>query len=340
MKNIWLLFFIVKITISQVLKQNKEIPNSSFLEFAQFFSSNDNGKGNKWNQNIEELIMSWDFDFDSPKRKPTATQFIQNPDSSDDDEPTRIGPTQGVWSQDEIPKTPELPSRKRQKISELPQEDPPSPVYESQVSRLSIFQRQESVSGLSQKIDSCSSTQSPPVSRQDSTHISTPTSSDSTLGNSQPEYTSFRSVAKPARRRKPKKNGLVEKLDLAVKRAASNQSLNSHLPSKLRGCADQKKSAEVLEVYKTFSSVTLECLDYKLDPSSGERNVFKIIAAANLQVTKGCDIKIQGPWQTFEDQGTQVYCQVSKISVIQNDKVKKEYELKSEIIYRPNCLCL
>ena len=43
--------------------------------------------------------MSCDFDFDSPKRRPTATQYIA-PDSSDDEEPTRIGPTQGVWSQE------------------------------------------------------------------------------------------------------------------------------------------------------------------------------------------------------------------------------------------------
>ena len=284
--------------------------------------------------------MSCDFDFDSPKCKPTATQYIA-PDSSDDEEPTRIGPTQGVWSQEDeeiVPNSPVFPSRKRQKTSDLRQEDPPSPVFESQLSRISILQ---SYSGLSQKIESCSSTQSPPpISRQESTHISTPTSSDSTLGNSQPEYTSFRAIARPTRKRRPKKNGLVEKLVIAQKRAASNQALNSHLPSKLRGNSDLKKSGKVLEVCKTFSNLTLKCLDYKLDPTTGERNVFKIIAPSNLEVTKGCDVRIQGPWQTFEDQGNQVYCQVSKISVIQNDKKEKEYELKSEIIYRPNCLCL
>merc|ERR1712173_115240 len=98
-----------------------------------------------------------------------------------------------------------------------------------------------------------------------------------------------------------------------------------------------KKSGEVLEVFKTFSNLTLKCMDHSLDPSSGQRKVFKVLVDKNVQVTKGCDIQIFGPWHTFEQNDTQVLSHASKVTVIQNGKIDKAYVSESETIYRPNC---
>ena len=334
--------------------------------------------------------MSWDFDFDSPKRKiTTATQFIASADTSEDEDsgPAFIGPTQFIQNcptQREVEDRPLSPiyptnsnfrtnqnssddedcigptqfspqaqpkigfespirrsgnSKKRSKPSDFFPDLSTSPVYESKRSRLiSRIQKQDSGDGLTQKIDSCSSTQSPPpvIQREESTHISTPTSSNSSLANNtQPDFTSFRETTRK-RRRKPKKDGLVEKLQFALQKEASNQRLNSHLPAKLRKDSGLKKSGRVLEVYKTFSKVTLKCLEHILDSKSGERKEFQVLVDKNLQVTKGCDVKIEGPWHSFRDKEIQVFSQVSKISVIQNCQ-ENEYELQSEIIYRPKC---
>ena len=328
--------------------------------------------------------MSWDFDFDSPKRKPTtATQFIASADSSDDGDsgPNFIGPTQFIQNcptqreGEERPLSPIYPTNAKFKNRQNSSDDEDiigptqfpqskneigspirstnskkrtldffpdistSPVFVSKRSRLvSRLQNQDSGDGLTQKIDSCSSTQSPTppvIQREESTHISTPTSSNSSLANNtQPDFTSFREVRK--RRKKPKKDGLVEKLQFVLQKEASNQRLSSHLPAKLRKDSGLKKSGQVLEVYKTFTKLTLKCLDHNLDPKSGERKVFKVLVDKNVQVTKGCDVKIEGPWHSFNDKEIQVFTQVSNVSVIQNLQ-EIEYQMHSEIIYRPNC---
>ena len=333
--------------------------------------------------------MSWDFDFDSPKRKTiTPTQFIASADSSDDEDPNFIGPTQFIQnvatqhekvekvqerplspifptnlnfrghqnsdSEDEDiigptqflqnhiqerPVTPIRSTKSRKRNSELIPDQSMSPVYEYKRPRPSrLFSKiaQESTDdGLTQKIDSCSSTQSPPViQREESTHISTPTSSNSSIANSQPDFTSFRETR--TRRKRPKKGGLIDKLQFALSKEASNQRLDAHLPAKLRTDTGLTKSGQVLEVYKTFPKLTLKCLEHKLDPDSGERKVFNVLVDKNFQINKGCDVKIDGPWHVFLDKEIQIFSQVSKVSVI-SDKVQEKYELQSDIIYRPNC---
>ena len=48
--------------------------------------------------------------------------------------------------------------------------------------------------------------------------------------------------------KRPKKGGFVEKLDLALKKSASDRVLNEHLPAKLRKANSEKKT-----VCKSFS---------------------------------------------------------------------------------------
>ena len=141
--------------------------------------------------------------------------------------------------------------------------------------------------------------------------------------------------ASAKKRKKARKNGLVEKLDLALKRLASDRALCHHLPSRLR-CdeTDNKRWAQVLKVFSKFSKLTLECLDYQLDPESGARRVFDLIVDSYLdlktkKISQGCDITIEGPWLSFTrlEGSRQVISNVSKLTVMNESDGRQPIEM-------------
>ena len=151
------------------------------------------------------------------------------------------------------------------------------------------------------------------------------------------QYFAFHDVTGISKKpKRPKKGGLVEKLDLAMKKLTSERILCQHLPEKIRGGKEKsKKNAQVLNIYHSFSKVILTCLDYQLE--NGQRKTFDLILEItpelkSKKICENCDIKIEGPWLSFQiPQENQVITNVFKFSVI-NSTEKQEKVLEKQVL--------
>lgn len=295
---------------------------------------------------------SWDFD----ESFTSKTQQI-NDESSDGEEKMEASCSQSIASnsdkEDHGNMSPVYHSRRR-----LRHHSPgSSPVFHSQSllrsggSRKSLkksldFEPENVEEMDSQAIQSTQTTGASPslthCKSGDSTKISSASSSAaSSQVLNEDEFYSFHDMTAVTKKpKKPKKGGLVEKLDVSLKKLASDRVLSHHLPLKLRGQNSVKiGKAQVLKISSISSSaIVLTCLDYQLNAQTGKRQEFELILDNSLDIkgkklTQNCDVSIEGPWQSFKSKsGKTVISNVFKFQVVNHHpKILKKIEKK--IIY-------
>jgi len=312
--------------------------------------------------------MSESFDFeDNCTQTVSETQRIDESSDEDGDNKKKslyLKPTQAILSDsdnDDI-EDDEENSVAISPVFESNRTRSPSPVFQSQsllqtkrvrrtlwetnsATRTSKHETSsEDMFAASQNIESAPSTQSP-FSKQhlsgDSTKISSPGSFQSVdelagIANLDTFMNLHQSDKKIKR---PKKGGFVEKLDLALKKSASDRVLNEHLPAKLRKANSEKKTAQVLKITSDWSLVILRCLDYQLDPKNGKREEFDLLLdnpndRRRCKLSEKCDITIEGPWLSFSDKnGTKVISNVFKFEVIRQPNEKRKLFKEIQVLY-------
>jgi len=318
--------------------------------------------------------MSVSFDFeDNYTQAISETQQIDDQSSDEDGDKKKrllhMKPTQAILcdSDDDEIEEDEENSGAISPVFESNRTRSPSPVFQSQSLlqtkrvRRTLWETNsatrnskhdtssEDMFAATQNIESAPSTQSPLARQQlsgDSTKISSPGSFQSVdelagIAN----LDTFMNLHQSAKKiKKPKKGGFVEKLDLALKKSASDRVLNEHLPAKLRKANSEKKTAQVLKVTSDWSLVILRCLDYQLDPKTGKREEFDLILdnpndRQRCKLSEKCDITIIGPWLSFVDEtGTNVISNVFKFDVIgqPNPSGNRKMFKETKVLYEEN----
>ena len=209
---------------------------------------------------------------------------------------------------------------------------------------------QKSDENYSQQIESIPSTQKSSkdviLSRHDSNHISSASSFQS--NRLEDVDTTFREKLVQedvVKKRKPKKNGLLEQLNNALKQQNSDRILNKHLPSKILSTKQSIMKAKITEVNISFSILLISCQNVKMDSHVKE---FDLILEKSSpiceKIKKGSDVILQGPWNAFDDSdGKKSICNVAHIEVIPSSlESRNETTDKTTIaIFKPqNCKLL
>lgn len=214
------------------------------------------------------MSESFDFEDDSTKIVSETQQIDETTSSSEDEKKISIlKPTQAILTDsDDHAESEELPGNSMaiSPVFHSNRTRTPSPVFPSQSllqtskrAKRTLWKAQSASSEdmffqPSQNIESVPSTQSPTAKHLsgDSTKISSPGSFQSADELAAiADLDTFRYLHQQSRSdkkiKRPKKGGLVEKLDLAMKQKASDHLLNQHLPLKLRKNKTEKKTVSL-----------------------------------------------------------------------------------------------
>lgn len=248
---------------------------------------------------------TWSFEFSQSQgqiKEVGPTQAIQEDGSDSEASPLKRTSARPVSSQsspvfhrrrprrrfqeesDDILSSPSLLSRKRPRFSSLNISQ--RPLEESVIS---------DTTSDSQLIELCPT---PLTLEDDLNNISSPPTTSSSSMNFEDDDLLLVNKKKGKRRKRHKNNGLAERLDRLLARNRSEMVLRNHLPTQLRsGAAGEKQvlKGRVEHVRVAYERCHVTCSNLH-DPV----HKFQAIIGCDTTISRGCDLVLQGPWNSFQ----------------------------------------